>query len=410
MSWIDTLRSAWDVVRTHRLRSALTMLGILIGITSVVLTVGIGAGAQAEVRDSINALGTNLLVVTPGSSTDSSGIRGGFGTASTLTIQDAEALDSEEVAPDVQTVAAVSTTQGSFVAGDTNWTSTLTGTTPSWQEVRSRGLESGRFITGDDTTVSAAVAVVGSETAEELFGTTDVVGETLFYDSTQLEIIGVLETVDSSAEATSNDLVIVPLSTYNQRLIGGSDRNSVDSIYVKATSSETLAAAYQQAYNLFVNLHGTDDAEDVDFSIATEESILQAATSIDDTLTVMLSGISVISLLVGGIGVMNIMLVSVTERIREIGLRKAVGGRPALIRRQFLVEASMLGLFGGVLGVAVGLAGAVAIPAITDTRIVVPVTAAAIAIATAVLVGVIFGVYPASRAARLTPIDALRSE
>lgn len=410
MSWMDTLRSAWDVVHTHRLRSALTMLGILIGITSVVLTVGIGAGAQAEVRDSINALGTNLLVVSPGSSTDSSGIRGGFGTASTLTIEDSEALSSAEVAPDIQAVAAVSTTQGSFVAGDTNWTTTLTGTTPSWREVRSRGLESGRFIDETDSSIAATVAVIGTEAAQELFGTTDVVGETTFYDGTELEIIGVLETVDSSADTTSNDLVIVPFSTYEQRLIGGSDRNSVDTIYVKATSSETLSAAYQQSYNLLVGLHGIDDSEDVDFSIATEESILQAATSIDDTLTVMLSGIAVISLLVGGIGVMNIMLVSVTERIREIGLRKAIGGRPGLIRRQFLVEASMLGLFGGVLGVGVGLAGAFLIPALTDTRIVVPVSAAATAIVTAVLIGVIFGVYPATRAARLTPIDALRSE
>jgi putative ABC transport system permease protein len=192
--------------------------------------------------------------------------------------------------------------------------------------------------------------------------------------------------------------------------VGGTNRNSVSSIYIKATSSGTLSAAYQEANALLLNAHKITTAANADFSIATQQSILSAATSVDDTLTVMLGGIAVIALLVGGIGVMNIMLVSVTERIREIGVRKAIGARPKLIRRQFLVESAVLGLAGGLLGVGLGVIGAVVIPSVTDARVEVSVPASIGAIAVAIGIGMIFGVYPASRAARLAPIDALRSE
>jgi putative ABC transport system permease protein len=410
VSWRDTFRTATEAVRTHRLRSALTMLGILIGITAVVMTVGLGAGARAQVQEQIDELGTNLLVISPGSSTSSTGTRGGFGSASTLTTQDAAALASKTVAPDIQAVAATSTSSASLVNGSTNWTTTLTGTTPSWSEVRSRGVSTGRFIDAKDERDAAAVVVLGPDTASELFSGRDPVGSTVTLDGTKLEVIGVLDALSSSDDTSNNDLAIVPLSTYQQRLVGGSDRGSVSSISVKATSSSTLSAAYQEANALLLNTHHITDASDADFSIATQQSILQAANTVDDTLTVMLGGIAIISLLVGGIGVMNIMLVSVTERIREIGLRKALGARPRLIRRQFLVEASVLGLAGGVLGVVLGLVGAVLVPAFSDSQVIVSVPAAVAAIAVAVGIGVVFGVYPASRAARLAPIDALRSE
>jgi putative ABC transport system permease protein len=409
MTWRDTIRSAFDAIRSHRLRSALTMLGILIGITAVVLTVGIGAGARAEVRSSIDALGTNLLVISPGSDSDSAGTRGGFGTASTLTTHDAEALDDHDVVPDVEAVAAVSETTAPLVAGEENWTTTLMGTTDSWQDIRSRTVVSGRFF-DDERDGSAAVVVIGTDIATELFGTTDVIGETVSYDGTALEIIGVLETIDSSSDASANDVAIVPLSTYAQRLVGGSDRDAVDSIYVKATSADTLSAATQEADALLTNLHGISSADDVDFSIASESSVLEAATSVDDTLTIMLGGIAAISLLVGGVGVMNIMLVSVTERIREIGLRKAIGARPRFIRRQFLVEASILGMLGGILGVGLGVGLGVALPRWIDSPVEISAPAALAAVVMAIVIGVVFGVYPASRAARLTPIDALRSE
>jgi ABC-type antimicrobial peptide transport system permease subunit len=410
MTWRDTLRTATEAVRTHRLRSALTMLGILIGITAVVLTVGLGQGARADVQDQINELGTNVLVVSPGSNTTSTGTRGGLGTASTLTQADASALTSRVAAPDIQAVAPASTTSASLVRGSTNWTTTLTGTTPSWQTVRSRHVDVGRFITEADQRNAASVVVLGPDTVSELFGNGNPIGQSVSYNGAKLNVVGVLASLSSSEQTSNNDLAVVPLSTYNQRLVGGPNRNAVSSISVKATSADTLSAAYQEANALLLNAHGITNAANADFSIATQQSILAAATSVDDTLTVMLGGIAIIALLVGGIGVMNIMLVSVAERIREIGVRKAIGARSALIRRQFLVEASLLGLAGGILGVALGAIGALLVPAFTDSRVIVSLPASAAAIAVAVGIALAFGVYPATRAARLAPIDALRSE
>ena len=410
MTWRDTLRTAAEAVRSHRLRSALTVLGILIGITAVILSVGIGNGASAQVRDQINELGTNVLVVSPGSSTNSTGVRGGFGSASTLSMHDADALTNQSAAPDIESVAAVATTNASLSVGQTNWTTTLTGTTPSWQHVRARKVTSGRFITDDDIKNGTAVVVLGSDTAEQLFSGRNPVGQTVTYNGSTLEVVGVLAALSSSENASSNDVAIVPFTTYSQRLVGGTNRDSVSSIYVKATSNDTLSAAYQESQTLLVNLHGSTSTSSADFSIATQESILSAANTVDKTMSVMLAGIAIISLLVGGIGVMNIMLVSVTERIREIGLRKAVGARPRLIRRQFLVEASALGLAGGALGVLIGVVAAAVVPKFTDTRFILSANTSALALVIAVGIGVAFGVYPATRAARLAPIDALRSE
>jgi len=410
MTWRDTLRTAGEAVRSHRLRSALTMLGILIGITAVILSVGIGSGAKAQVRDQVNELGTNVLVISPGSSTNSTGVRGGFGTASTLTVQDAAALANTTGAPDIQAVAATSTTNGSLTVGTTNWTTSLVGTTPSWQTVRSRTVSSGRFITDADVRDASSVVVLGSDTAEQLFGGRNPVGQTITYGGKTVQVIGVLQPLSSSDNASNNDVAIVPTTTYAERLVGGTNRNSVSGIYVKATSASTLSAAYQEADTLLLNLHHISTTGSADFSIATQQSLLAAATTVNHTMSVMLGGIAAISLLVGGIGVMNIMLVSVTERIREIGLRKALGARPGLIRRQFLVEASALGFAGGVLGVGIGVLATWLVPRFSDTRMILSVDASAGAIAMAVGIGMLFGVYPASRAARLAPIDALRSE
>lgn len=410
MSWLETLRTSLEAVRANRLRSVLTVLGILIGISAVILTFGFGAGARADVASQIEELGTNLLVVSPGSSTDDAGVRAGAGSASTLTRDDAEALADPVVAPDVEAVAAVRQNTGVLTHEDTTWTTTVMGTTSSWQTVRSREVASGRFLTAEDEATTAAVVVLGPDTAAELFGGTDPIGQTVVQDGVPLEVVGVLESLSSSDNPTNNDLALVPASTMASRLVGGTDRDTVSQVYVKATGDDTLSAAYQEVTAELLALHGITDPGEADFTIATQESILTAASTVDQTLTVMLAGIAVISLLVGGIGVMNIMLVSVSERVREIGLRKALGARPRLIRRQFMLEASVLGLAGGVCGVVAGLLMGVVLPEVTGASVVISPSVSALAIAIAIGIGLVFGVYPASRAARLAPIDALRSE
>jgi len=414
MNLLETFRTGLGAVLSHRLRSTLTVVGIMIGITAVILTVGLGEGAQQQVGSEITALGSNLLTVTPGSTTSSSGIRGGFGSASTLTVGDAAALTSKVVAPDIRTVAPADSASESLVAGTTNWTTTVVGTDPSWLAVRGRTMTQGRFIVAHDLATRAAVVVLGATTAQELFGFRDPVGQTVDVDGVPMSVIGVLNSVGSSSSSSSasdpDDQAVVPLTTASAILFGGTTRNSVSQILIQATSAASLSAAYQEADAELLNLHGITTSTDADFTITSEQQVLSTATSVDRTLTVLLGGIAGISLLVGGIGVMNIMLVSVTERIREIGLRKALGATPRVIRRQFLVEASVLGTVGGLLGAALGIVGAEVLPHVISDPITVSPVAAVGAIVVAVVIGIVFGVYPASRAAKLPPIDALRSE
>lgn len=410
MSWAETFRTSWSAVRGHKLRSLLTVLGILIGIAAVILTVGLGLGTQKDVSEQISSLGSNLLIVTPGSSTDSDGVRGGFGTGATLTRSDAEALASSVNAPDVGAVAPEKESSTSVEANDTNWTTTVVGTTVDWLDVRSRSVTSGEFFTSDDDDAGALVAVIGQTTATELFGTTNVVGQQLTIADTSFEIVGVLSSAGSSTDSDLDDIVVVPLTTAANTVSGGLDRNSLTTVYIQAASADQLSAAYQESQTLLLNLHGITDADSADFTIDSQDSLVSTATSVYQTLTVLLTGIAALSLLVGGIGVMNIMLVSVTERTREIGLRKALGAPPWAIRRQFLVEAAVLGLAGGVLGAVLGIVGAYTLPSALGTSIVISGAAVGGSVAIAIAIGIVFGVYPATRAAKLAPIDALRSE
>ena len=408
MNPLETLRTSISAILSRKMRSGLTMLGILIGVAAVMLTVGLGQGAQQTVASEINSLGSNLLVVTPGSSTSSSGVRGGFGSATTLTLSDANLLADQNNCPDISAVAPIMSSSQSVTSATSNWTTSLVGTTPGWLPVRARTVTSGRFFTSQESSDGATVAVIGSTTASELF-TGSPVGQSVTVNGTTFTIIGELNTAGSSIAGNQDDTLLIPISTFAERIASSAQVGSISSIYLEASGQSTLSAAYQEAQQALDTAHGTT-ADAADFSIASQASLVQTATSTSRTLTVLLGGIAAISLLVGGIGVMNIMLVSVTERIREIGLRKALGATPAVILRQFLTEASLLGLIGGALGVIVGVIGARLLPGLISQPVSVSPVATVGALLVSLLIGIIAGVYPASRAARLAPIDALRME
>jgi putative ABC transport system permease protein len=410
MNWAETFRTGLDAVRAHRMRSILTTLGILIGIAAVMLTVGLGLGAQATITAQINSLGSNLLVITPGSTTGSGGVRAGAGSASTLTPGDAAALADRTVAPDIAGVAPVVQRATSLTAGGQNWTTAVVGTTPDFLPVRARTIGTGRFITAADVAGQAPVVVLGSTTAQNLFGAAEPIGQTITAGGTPLTVIGVLASAGASLGGNQDDTAIVPLTTAADRIIGGAALTSVQNIFLAATSQDTLSAAYQEANQTLLVRHHITDPAAADFTIASQQSILDTASAITGTITVLLAGIAAISLLVGGIGVMNIMLVSVTERTSEIGLRKALGASPRAIRRQFLVEASVLGSVGGIAGIVLGLVASAVLSSALGQQVVFSWSATLLAVVVSVGIGLAFGVYPAGRAAKLAPIDALRSE
>jgi len=343
--------------------------------------------------------------VTPGSTTTGL-VRGGFGTASTLTYANAQALSDKVDCPDIVGVAPQVDRSETVDAGTETWTTDVYGSTAAYLSVRDRSIALGSFFTPQEVADDDNVAVLGETTAQEL-GLFSPVGQTIDIADVPFTVIGVFASEGSSGSTNDDDLVVVPITTAQEVLIGSS---TVSTIYLEAASSSAMGAADEEATDELLSLHNINDPADADFTITSQSSILSTETSANNTLTILLGGIAAISLIVGGIGVMNIMLVSVTERIREIGLRKALGATPAVIRRQFLVEASALGLAGGLLGAALGVTGAVVLPDFISNKITISPPATVGAIVVAMAIGVIFGVYPASRAARLAPIEALRSD
>ncbi len=405
MSLTELVRLAISRLGTSRVRSFLTMLGIIIGVGSVVALVAVGQGASSGITDRISSLGTNLLTINAGASF-SGGFRQVAGSATTLTLEDAEAVKA------IDGVAAVSpelSSSQTVVAGDLNTTTTILGTSQDYLTVRAYELWQGSFLTDTANEQALRVAVLGSTTADDLELGADAIGSTVSIGGIPFEVVGILQSKGSTTSTSADDQVLVPVATL-KKYFTGSATSGVRSIGVSVATAEQMSAVKSDVTALLQERHEIGADETDDFSVADQTQLLATATSIYGVLTVLLVGVASISLLVGGIGIMNIMLVSVRERTREIGIRKAIGARNRDILLQFLVEALVLSVLGGLIGVVVGLTTSLLISTLAGWAFTFNPLTLVVAMVFSLVVGVIFGVWPARQAARLNPIAALRFE
>jgi putative ABC transport system permease protein len=403
---VETLRIAWSGITANKLRSGLTILGMTIGVASVIVLIAVGNGSSLAVKSRIQSLGTNVLIVQ-----GSGGLRGGAFASSassvSLTRKDAEALQDPALAPDVKSASpVVQASSVKLVAASSSYEpSSFVGTTPSYLGAHGYKLAEGASFTAEDVAKHRRVAVVGQTVVEELFAGQSPVGQNMKVNGGDYEIVGVLASKGSNGATDEDDVVMSPISTVQDSLTG---TGPVDSITVEARSEGSLNAAESEVTQILEERHRIKDTSEPGFSVLNQGSLLETSSSTSSVFTTLLGEVAAISLLVGGIGVMNIMLVSVTERTREIGIRKAIGARRGDILTQFLTEAVLVSVFGGLAGVAVGVAGsqfeiAGVHPQIADYSIF-------LAFAAALASGLFFGTYPAARAAALRPIEALRFE
>jgi putative ABC transport system permease protein len=402
MSLLKTIETGLRSLLGHRLRSVLTTLGILFGVAAVIATVGIGQASSDSVTARITSLGTNLLTISAGS-TVSAGVFGGAGSANTLTMADVQGLQDKQSAPDIEAVAPVSQGRASLVLGSANWSTTVSGSTQGWLITNTRTIGSGTFLNANNVATRTQVIVLGSTTAANLGAG---VGDIVLVKQIPFQVIGVLASAGSQGFGNQDDLAVVPITTAQDELFGG----TVQRILLSATNASTIGSAYLEANQILLQTHHLSDPSQADFTITTQTQVLSTAQAVTQTLTILLASVAAISLLVGGIGVMNIMLVSVTERTSEIGLRKALGATPLDLFRQFVIEAGMLTALGGLLGVATGLAVGYVVPRAANIAVTITPFPVLVAVGVAVAVGLVFGVYPALRAARLAPIEALRAQ
>ena len=410
MSIWQSVRIAGRALRVNKLRSALTMLGIIIGVAAVIAMVGVGAGAQARVAEQIQSLGSNLIIVLSGSVT-SSGIRLGTGSQLTISEDDAAAIGRE--IPLVQASAPSVRGTAQVVYGNLNWATSIQGVTPDYFEARDWPVTDGRAITPEDVDGAAKIALVGQTTALNLFGESDPLGQIIRIKKVPFTVVGVLSRKgQNSWGQDQDDVIMIPISTAKKKVLGVSQANprSVGSISIKVRADEDMVEAEEQIRALRRQRHRLQSFQDDDFWLRNLSEVLQTQEESSRVMTYLLAAIASVSLLVGGIGIMNIMLVSVTERTREIGLRMAVGARRRHILLQFLIEAITLSLIGGIIGIALGLGGSRAISYFAEWRTLVNPESIVIAFGFAAGIGIFFGFYPARKASRLDPIAALRYE
>ncbi|HUJ90909.1 MAG TPA: ABC transporter permease [Syntrophorhabdales bacterium] len=403
-----TTRIALRALRVNKMRSALTMLGIIIGVGAVIAMVAVGTGASQQIADQISSMGSNLLIISPGSQT-SGGVRMGGGSQPTLTLNDSEAIQRE--CPGVQEVAPVLNGVAQIVYGNLNWSTSVYGTSPGMLTVRDWSLASGRPMTDDDVKSATKVALLGQTVVDNLFGGIDPIDQIIRIKKIPFRVIGVMsEKGQSMTGQDQDDTVFVPVTTAQKKLFGTAFAGMVRQIIVKARSFEDLDNAEKQISDLLRQRHHISARQDEDFTIRNLTQMMQVREESTKVMFYLLAAIASVSLLVGGIGIMNIMLVSVTERTREIGIRMAIGAKTWDIRLQFIMEAVMLSLIGGFVGVITGISSSEVISITTGWRTVVSLPYVVLAFSVSGMVGIFFGFYPAYKASLLNPIDALRYE
>jgi putative ABC transport system permease protein len=411
MTFGDSLHAALIAIRVNLLRSVLTALGIIIGVGAVIIMISVGAGAQKQVDDLIKTLGSNLVLVLPGTTT-ASGARGARGSRPTITVDDATAIQNE--VPTVNVVAPMVRGSGQLIFGNKNWSSSILGVTPEYQEAQEWKIKDGRWFNDQETRAAAKVALVGETIIENLFEPGEnPIGQVIRIKRVPFTIVGTLIAKGETPRGTDmDDTVFVPLSTAKKRLVGGRRLSGklVNVLYVKSVSAAAVDDTIRDMTNLLRQRHRIRPGQNDDFFVRNLSSILEARASSTRVMTFLLAAVASISLIVGGIGIMNIMLVSVTERTREIGLRMALGARSRDILLQFLIEAVTLSLIGGIIGVALGLGGILGMASLGDWPTIIRPESIFLAFGFAAVVGIFFGYYPARKAARLDPIDALRYE
>ena len=410
MTYMDSIRAALGAIRVNIMRSVLTALGIIIGVAAVIIMIAVGAGAQSKVDNLIKSLGSNLVLVLPGTTT-SSGARGARGSRPTITEDDAIAIQNE--IDSVQVAAPVVRGSGQIIYGNQNWSTVITGVTPEFQIAKEWRMEKGRWFSNDEVKSATKVALIGETIVENMFEGIDPIGEIIRIKRVPFTVIGTLTAKGETPRGTDqDDIVIVPLSTAKKRLLGGRKLKGklVNIMFVKSYTSAGVADTVRSMTELLRQRHRIQPGQSDDFYVRNLSQILEARSDSSRVMTLLLAAVASISLIVGGIGIMNIMLVSVTERTREIGLRMAIGAKGKDILLQFLIEAITLSLIGGAIGVFLGLTGSIAIAKLSGWPAIIQIQSVFLAFGFAASVGVFFGFYPARKAARLDPIEALRYE